>query len=197
MGVCMKRAADPTLKAQRAARDRLLRREQQARARADAVEVAAGVAETVALSRARGAVVVAGGDRARAGPHHRLTGLETLAARGRIGPEALAAGTRYGDAYRRVKHEARLPSSLAPRLGGSFAEPDPRCVLAQAERTQAARRRLAGWRETLSRHPDLVTACDLVCGEEMTPREAAGADREAVRIETLVRVALDLLAAEA
>ncbi len=194
--MCVKKPVDPTLKAQRAARDRLIRRERQDRARAEAAEVAAGVAETVALSRARGAAVAGPADRARAGPHRRQTGLETLAARGRITPGAMVAGVRYGDAYRRVKHEAPLPSSLAPRLGGAFAGPDPRSVMAQAERTAAARLRLAGWRETLSRHPDLVTACDLICGEEMTPREAAGADREAVRLETLVRVALDLLAAE-
>ncbi|MDZ4375170.1 MAG: hypothetical protein U1C74_27620 [Phenylobacterium sp.] len=184
------------MKAQRAARDRLIRQERQAKAKVEANEVVAGVAETVALSRARGAAVVTPGDTPRSAAHRRLTGLESLAARGRLTPEAMSAGLRYGQAYQRVKHEARLPSSLAPRLGGPASGPDPANVLTQAERTAAAAQRLTRWRETLARHPDLVTACDLICGEEMTPREAAGADREAVRLETLVRVALDLLAAE-
>ena len=41
----------------RVARDRLLRLERQAKARAEAAAVAGGVAETVALSRARGSAI--------------------------------------------------------------------------------------------------------------------------------------------
>jgi hypothetical protein len=37
-------------------------------------------------------------------------------------------------------------------------------------------------------------ACDLVCGRELTPREAGGGDREGVRLEAVLLVALDLLA---
>jgi hypothetical protein len=40
-----------------------------------------------------------------------------------------------------------------------------------------------------------VAACDLVCGEEKTPREAAGGEREASRMEAVLKVALDILAA--
>ena len=36
--------------------------------------------------------------------------------------------------------------------------------------------------------------CDQVCGQELTPREAGGGDREAQRIEAVLKVALDILA---
>ena len=36
--------------------------------------------------------------------------------------------------------------------------------------------------------------CDLICGQELTPREAGGGDRDAARIEAVLKVALDLLA---
>jgi hypothetical protein len=52
-------------------------------------------------------------------------------------------------------------------------------------------------RRKLGRQSDLVAACDLVCGEEKTPREAAGADRDAGRLEAVLKVALDILAARA
>lgn len=55
-------------------------------------------------------------------------------------------------------------------------------------------RRLGELRARLLRQPDLVAACDLICGEEKTPREAAGGDRDAGRIEAVLKVALDILA---
>jgi len=45
----------------------------------------------------------------------------------------------------------------------------------------------------LKDHPTLVGACDRICGLELTPREAAGGDREAGRLEAVLAVALDLL----
>jgi hypothetical protein len=189
------RAKDPTLKAQRLARDRLVRLERQAKARAEAVAVAEGVAETVALSRARGAAVVGGGrGAARAQPLKRLSGLEWLAAKGKISAEAKAAGERYGWVYRRVKLDKAIPSTLDVRIRGQFLAPSLEDVLAHGEGTETARRRLAEFRRRLSGQPDLVAACDLVCGEEKTPREAAAGDRDAGRLEAVLKVALDLLA---
>jgi hypothetical protein len=185
---------DPALKAQRLARDRLVRQGRQAKARAEAVAVADGVAETVALSRARGSAVVGGGrGAARAEPMRRLSGLEWLAAKGKISAQAKAAGERYGWVYRRVKLETAIPSTLAERVRGSFVAPALEDVLAHGEGTEAARRRLAELRRRLSSQPDLVAACDLICGEEKTPREAAGGDREAGKLEAVLKVALDLL----
>lgn len=189
---------DPTLKAQRAARDRLVRLERQAKARAEAAAVAEGVAETVALSRARGQAIEGpepGRRGPRAQPYRRQTGLEWLEGRGRIDAAAKAAGERYGWAYRRVKLEKAIPSTLAPRVRGEFLVPEISEVLAHGERTDLARKKLVEFRNRLWRQADLVAACDLICGEEKTPREAAACDREAGRLEAVLKVALDILAA--
>ncbi len=183
--------------ASRAARERQVRQERHTRARAHAEAVAAGVTETVALSRARGEAIAEpdGGRRgSRDRPYRRQTGLDWLAGKGRIGPEARAAGERYGQAYRRVKLEGSIPSTLDIRIRGSFVTPSLDAVLAHGEGTEAARRRLVAFRSRLQRQADLVAACDLVCGEEKTPREAAGGEREAARLEAVLKVALDILA---
>ena len=53
------------------------------------------------------------------------------------------------------------------------------------------------FRARLSRQPTLVAACDMICGEELTPREAVkGVDRETHRLEAVIEVALDILASE-
>jgi len=39
-----------------------------------------------------------------------------------------------------------------------------------------------------------VAACDRICGEELTPREATKAEREAYQLEAILAVALDMLA---
>lgn len=181
----------------RAARDRLLRLERQARARAEATAVADGVAETVALSRARGQAIAepqAKRQRTCAQPYRRQTGLEWLAAKGRIDAGAKAAGERYGWAYRRVKAEKAIPSTLGERVRGGFVAPDLAEVLAHGEGTELARRKLAEFRRRLLVHPDLVGACDLICGDEKTPREAAACEREVAQLEAVLKVALEILA---
>jgi hypothetical protein len=178
-------------------RDGLLRLERQAKLRVEAREVAQGVAETVALARARGSAIVEAAPARRrvcAQPYRRQSGLEWLAGKGRIDAAAKAAGERYGWAYRRVKLDKAIPSTLDPRVRGEFIAPALEDVLAHGEGTEAARRKLAEFRRRLWRQPDLVAACDLVCGEEKTPREAAGGDREAARMEAVLKVALDILA---
>jgi hypothetical protein len=189
-----RKPADPA----RAARERLIRQERQARAEAHARAVAEGVAETVALSRARGAAIAEppppGRKRACAQPYRRQTGLEWLAAKGRITAEARAAGERYGLVYRRVKLDKAIPSTLDVRIRSGFVPPDLARVMAHGEGTEVARRKLAEYRRRLLRQPDLVAACDLVCGEEKTPREAAAGDRDVTRLEAVLKVALDILA---
>jgi hypothetical protein len=187
----MPRVRDPA----REARDRLLRRERQAQARAEAQAVAAGVAETVSLSRARGAAIVQAGGGKRGAPYRRQEGLEWLAKKGRISPAAKAAGERYGWAYRRARLDPSIPSTLDVKPGGGFAGAPPLAeVLAHGEGTALAQRKLAEFRARLWRQPDMVAACDLICGEEKTPREAAADDREAARLEAVLKVALDILA---
>ncbi|PZQ57308.1 MAG: hypothetical protein DI570_19975 [Phenylobacterium zucineum] len=177
-------------------RERLLRLERLAKARDEAAAVDAGVAETVALSRARGqAVAEPEARRHRTGgqAYRRQTGLDWLAAKGRIGPAAKAAGERYGQAYRRLRMDKAIPSTLSDRVRGEFVAPSLAETLSHAEGTEAARRRLDEFRRRLGRQPDLVSACDLICGEEKTPREACVGDRDAGRLEAVLKVALDLL----
>ena len=129
-------------------------------------------------------------------PVRRLSGLEHLSRRGRISRSQRAAGEAYGAVWRRSRSEGGLPSSLARAgdpLGGGRSAPDPGAGLSAAEARLRARRHLAGLRRRLADHPTLVGACDRICGQELTPREAAGGDREAGRLEAVLAVALDLL----
>jgi hypothetical protein len=190
----MARKLDPA----RRARERLVRLERQEKARAEARAVMDGVAETVALSRARGTAIEtppAGRRRVCAQPYRKQGGLEWLAKKGRLTAAQKAAGERYRDAYRRVKLERSIPSTLNVRPGREDAGgPSLAQVLAHGEGTAQAQAVLVRLRRRLCNQPDLVGACDLVCGEEKTPREAAGAEREAARLEAVLKVALDLLA---
>lgn len=181
--------------------DRLHRLERQALARREALQVAHGVEETIALRRGRGEALIGPSQNTRgprATPYRRQPGLDWLAAKGRIDSCAKAAGERYGAAFRRARHaESALPSSLNPHIRtGRFTGPDPTEVMARGEATAAAARRLAEYRRRLSGQADLITACDLVCGEEKTPREAVGPDRDAIRLEAVLKVALDILSAD-
>jgi hypothetical protein len=81
-------------------------------------------------------------------------------------------------------------------LGRGISAPDPGRGLTAAEARLRARHHLAGLRRRLKDHPALVAACDRICGLEQTPREAAGGDREAGRLEAVLAIALDLLLAE-
>ena len=167
-------------------RERLVRAEQQGRARRAAREIEAGVAESVALSRARGAEFEtpqpARGERPR--PYRRLT------------PAQKAAGEKYGECYRRTRGEIAIGSTLDIRPGGA-AETPLTAIIARAEANTRAHEALMQFRARLSRQPALVAACDMICGEELTPREAVkGGDRETHRLEAVIEVALDILASE-
>jgi hypothetical protein len=184
--------------AARAARERLLRLERQTQARAEARAVVDGVAETVALSRARGAAFEAPIDRkARAQPVRRLSGLEWLLRKGRLTAAEAAAGDRYGVAYRRAQRDLAIPSTLEAmaQANVSAAGPSLKQVVARAHGTAEASAALEGYRRRLLMQPDLVGACDVICGNEKTPREAAGGEREGLRLEAVLKVALSILAA--
>jgi hypothetical protein len=189
----MGRIHDPA----RAMRERLLLLERRAKARAEAEAVAQGVAETVALSEGRGAgfdkPAAAAGGRER--PYRRQAGLDWLLRKGRINARQHAAGVRYGDAWRRAGASPSIGSTLeAQPSGGQAGGPSLALILKLAEGRSQAQARLALYREQLFGQGDLVGVCDLICGQELTPREAGGGDREAARIEAVLKVALDILA---
>jgi hypothetical protein len=188
----MGRAYDPA----RAMRERLRLLEQREAARGEARAVAEGVAETVVLCEQRGAAFAKAATRpgGRAAPYRRQAGLEWLAGKGRLSARQKAAGERYGDAYRRAAQVPSPQSTLEVQPGGSGGGPSVAMILRQGEGRRQAQARLAAYRERLFGQSDLVHVCDLVCGQELTPREAGGGDRHAARIEAVLKVALDILA---
>jgi hypothetical protein len=189
----MGRPYDPA----RAMRERLQKLETQSRARTQARAVAEGVAESVGLDEARGAEFEKAAPMrgARETPYRRQAGLEWLARKGRITPNQRRAGEAYGAAYRRAQEAPSIGSTLEVQpAGGLAAGPSLAMILKAAAGRARAAEELAAMRERLFGQGDLVHACDLVCGRELTPREAGGGDREAARLEVVLKVALDLLA---
>ncbi len=157
--------------------------------------VEAGIAETVRLARKRGSGIEAPSAGARRGPYRRLAGLDWLDRQGRITAAQKRAGTIYGAVWRRAHGEFTPASSLDVRPGGGGMGPDMTRILGAAELRLRARDQLARMRQKLGQQAALVAACDQVCGAELTPREAAGGEREAGRLEAVLLVALDLLSA--
>jgi hypothetical protein len=188
----MGRAYDPA----RAMRERLKVLEAREKGRAEARAVADGVAETVALARARGAAFEKPAPRRgeRETPYRRQAGLDWLAHKGRITAAQKAAGEAYGALWRRAGSAPTIGSTLEVQPSGGLAGgPSPGLILKQAAGRQRAEAELAGLRARLFGQSDLVSVCDLVCGQELTPREAGGGDRDAARIEAVLKVALDIL----
>lgn len=175
-------------------RERLIAVDQSARRRAEARATSAAVRETVALSIARGAGFEAppAEKPGREKPYRRLAGLVWLARKGRLTAAQVRAGEDYGACYRRAEAGAGVGSSLAIQPGAAQGTSIAQ-VVRQAEARSQAAARLAVLRGRLGGQPDLIAACDQVCGRELTPREATGGEREAGRLEAVLAVALDLL----
>ncbi len=189
----MGRIHDPA----RAMRERLKTLEAREKARTEARAVAEGVTETVGLRLARGEAFDKPAPRRgeRETPYRRQAGLEWLSHKGRISAAQRAAGEAYGACYRRVGAGAHIGSTLEVQpSGGLAAGPSLGMLLKQAAGRQRAEAELRQMRERLFVQSDLVSVCDLVCGQELTPREAGGGEREGLRIEAVLKVALDLLA---
>jgi hypothetical protein len=190
----MGRPYDPA----RAMRERLKILEARERGRSEAQAVSEGVEETVTLSQARGAAIEKAPAKPgeRSTPYQRRSGLEWLASKGRITERQRLAGERYGACYRRAGAEPAIGSTLNLTPGASLpGGPSLGLLLKMAHGRRQAEAELAARRAVLFGQGDLVTACDLICGQELTPREAAGGDRDAARMEAVLKVGLDLLAA--
>lgn len=169
-------------------RAQLLKEEGRAKARAEDRWIEDTRAETVRLAALRGEAIEAPTARRgeRRKPMRRKTGLEWLAAKGRLTRTQAEAGDRYGVDYR-IGDEVSIRSILNDSVKGYCEGP--------AEFVGAAKVRLANARRrALQDHPALVSVCNAVCGVGLTLREFAGERRDADVAETRLLVALDLLA---
>lgn len=174
-------------------REALAEEERRAAAKAEGEAVRAGVSETRQLSEDRGAAFHAPPTRRgeREKPIRRMSGLEWLHSKGRVDDDQKTAGERYGSAYRRAMDEASIKSILDDSVSGRGQ--NLAALLQHAEGTKHAKDKLAMYRRQLSNQANLIRACDLICGEERTPREATADGHEAGKLETALVIALDLM----
>ncbi len=149
---------------------------------AEARAIAAGVEETLALDEARGATFV------RGAPHARLDGLGWLARKGRLRARQSEAGRRYGDLYRRLYLNGQYRTFLDDTPRG-FSELNP-----QEARRDDQRRIERARRDALAGLKSLIGVVDQVCGEGLRVSELETDDRQMLRLEERLSVALDLLA---
>lgn len=129
-------------------------------------------------------------------PMRRL-GLTWLHQKKRITLEQRLAGQTYGRDYRidaisgMEPIKSNMDIAAGAGLGGSVSTGG---IGPRAETDSAARSRLAEARAALAHQPDMVLACDLICGRELTPREINPDQRIADRMEQSLKIALDILA---
>ena len=124
------------------------------------------------------------------------TGLEWLFHKKRISKRQADAGKRYGEDYRiaQVSGLSSLRSCLNDTPGGGEGIGLPQVIY-----EMEARDRLLAARQALAFQTDMIAACDLICGQQLTPwqvmgRTENGSARDVARLETSVTIALDLLA---
>lgn len=171
-------------------RQRNLRIERQDKAKREDREVREGVAETLELDRERGAEF----DQPKANrggrqpPARRLSGLVALHRKNRITDQQFARGAEYGAVYRLAETEARVRSVLNRDPPSGMG----RDIMVFAEKAAQARAKLERFRSLIG-YQQLIEVCDQICGQEMTPREAAGNGHGAEAKAVLLTVALDIL----
>ncbi len=155
------------------------------RLKAERLAVERGVAETIALSQARGdrfTAVKTGST----GVRRKKDGLDWLADKGRITHRQRLAGEKYGVDWRRSQPPG-LRSCIDDTVRG-FSDA-PLEARAHAETMLARARALA-----LNGNQMLAEACDVVCGAGLKPSDwAGGDDRLAGRYEERTQRALEML----
>lgn len=156
-----------------------------AREKAEARALAEGIAETVALSEARGERFTA--PARNGGVRRRKDGLDWLYDKGRISHRQKLAGEKYGDDWRRA--EAHSPRSCIDDTVRGHTDLTPFEARSHAVLRLARVRALA-----LNGNAALAEAADRVCGEGLKPIDwAGGDDRLAGRYEDRVQRTLELL----
>lgn len=152
-------------------------------------------AENVALDATRGELVVAPvkrGDPRK--PQRRLTGLELLLSRDVIQHDEAVALRRYGDDYRAATIELSLKSGLDFTVRGGRELSDDAARKRAIAQQEALKRLQDAQNKGLGGQSDLMRACNLIAGQQKTPREAANdAARQAERLTWAIAVAGALL----
>lgn len=177
-------------------RRRLLAEERRDHARRDAQEVAEGVSETIQLGMHRGeafeAPVASRGEARK--PARRIDGITWLKRQGKLEGNRARAAETYRAAWTAAQGEPSLRSCLAEQTGGGTGPNVAAAILAAGARLEACKQ-LERMHDQLGWQPDLLTSLWQVIGLGKTPREASANGAQASRLEALVLVALDLLAA--
>lgn len=164
---------------------RLLREAELVRMKGERLAVERGVAETIALSEARGDRFTVA-KASSTGVRRKKDGLDWLADKGRITHRQRLAGEKYGVDWRRSQPPG-LRSCIDDTVRG-FSD-TPMEARAHAETMLARARALA-----LNGNGALAEACDVVCGAGLKPSDwAGGDDRLAGRYEERTQRALELL----
>ena len=101
----------------------------------------------------------------------------------------IGRGLKIDRPQKTAKTNCKTARNGGPTAGASLA-----LILKTAAGRARAEAELGELRRRLFGQSDLVRVCDQVCGQEQTPREAGGGDREALRVEAVLKVALDILA---
>ena len=150
---------------------------------AEQAAVNRGIAESVTLRKARGETF----DETKRGPTVR-DGLDWLYRKERIDQRQRDAGRRYGADY------AQTTPSLQSCLN-QLDRVDKSAVSTSPDRAQKIRERMQDARENgLKNQTRLINVCNAICGRGETVLEVAkGNDREALRIEATLIIALDML----
>lgn len=177
-------------------RRRLIVLEAREKARIIAAEVEEGISETSALAEERGGAFVrpkvGRGDLQK--PIRRMSGLEWLLTRepARITQDQKAMGERWGALWRVATGEASVRSCMNDSVG-SGAGVSVKAVKHSAEARVLAGEKLDELNLMLLNQGRLLRALTEVCGRELTPREASRDGHDALQLECLVCVALDML----
>ena len=176
-------------------RANLVRQAERERAKSEALEVATGVDETVALAEGRGEAFERPKQRPgeRQKPVRRLNGLAYLVSRKVLSTELAQIGEAWGDLYRQAYGDPPLRSCINDSIGGGGDPTGSALVAAQAR--VAAQRRLRAMSGYIEAVPALYGALAAIAGVGLTPRQYGLTDKGALVVQTNLIAALELMRA--
>jgi hypothetical protein len=125
----------------------------------------------------------------------RETGLGWLLAKKRISPAQGKAGARYGELFRAatIGGGQSLRSCLNDSVGGEGKRSAAEAAEINMAWISDASAALTAARAAVGFHSDMIASLDLICGHGIRPRDISQLTREVDQIETVLRVALDML----